>query len=99
MLDDAQPQSGTTHFFGVAFVHPVEPFEDPFHLVLRDADAIVPNLQLNIVRCFGNRQPHISTGAVILDSVICQIEHDAGNQLGYGSKTDRVSCQCQADSG
>ena len=39
MLDDGEAQAGAAHFFGVAFVHPVEALEDAGEVSAGDADA------------------------------------------------------------
>ena len=55
VLDDGESQAGAAGLFGMAFVHPVEPLEDPLLLILRDADAGVCDNDLFALQ--GRRPP------------------------------------------
>jgi hypothetical protein len=43
VFDDCQPQTGSTHIATAGFVHPLETFEEPRQVLLRNTDALVLN--------------------------------------------------------
>ena len=43
MFNDGKSKAGAAGFSGMAFIHPVKPFEDAFLFLLRHADARIPN--------------------------------------------------------
>ena len=50
VLDDGQSQAGAAGVAGPGRVGPVEPLEDPLDVALRDADALVGDADLDLVR-------------------------------------------------
>ena len=45
VLDNGKSQTGTAGCFGMALIHPVEPFEDPVFMFCGNADAGIPDNQ------------------------------------------------------
>ena len=43
VFDDRQTQTGSTHVAAAGFVHPVEPLEYPWQMLLSNTDAVVLN--------------------------------------------------------
>ena len=72
MLHDRKSQAGTAGGFGVALIHPIEPFEDPILMLSGNADARITNGQL-LAR---NMDFYTAAGNVVFDGVVTEIIDD-----------------------
>ena len=55
VLDDAQAQAGAARLFGMALIHPIEPFKDTALVLQRDANAGIEHRQ----NAGFHRDPHL----------------------------------------
>ena len=63
---DGESKTSTAGGFGVALVHPVEPFEDPVFVLGRNTNAGITDNQTVIFRVDG----HAAAGNIILDGKV-----------------------------
>ena len=77
VLYNRQPQAGPSDLPGMALVHPVEPLENPFLVLVRDADAIILHRQNRMSVLYAGGNDDITVRFIILDSIIAQIEYPA----------------------
>ena len=75
MLDDGEAQAGASRFPGPAFVHPVEPLEDPVLGILGDADAVVLHHEHRFSGGFLDGDLDKASLPVVADGVLDQILH------------------------
>ena len=72
MFDDGKSQAGTAGCFGMALVHPVEPFEDPILMFSRNSDAGIADNQ-TIILCVDR---HAAAGDIVLDGIVAEVVND-----------------------
>ena len=75
MLDDGQAQAGAADGFGVALIDAVKPLENALLVLLRNADARVPDRQHHAAVGFGHVHIHPSAGLIVLAGVGEEIAH------------------------
>ena len=73
MLDDGESQAGAAGLFGMAFVHPVEPLEDPLLLILGNADTGVCDNDLFALQGRAHPDADRTAPAVVLDGVFTDV--------------------------
>ena len=81
MLDDGKAQAGAAGGLAAAFVHTVEPLKHAGLAVLRDADAVVLDLQPRAVGAGAAAQFHVAAGLVVADGIIAQVGGKLGQQV------------------
>ena len=83
MLDDRQPQSRAASHARARLVHAEEALEDPFLVLLGDADALVDDGDAYQVRVRGiDAHAHTHSGARIgvADGVVQEVAHGGGDE-------------------
>ena len=88
MLNDGQPQSGPSRLTGMAFIHPVKSFKNPFLLILWYADPVILHRITGVSFLLSGKDKYSSSGIRIPDRIVCNIvkhfvEHLANSPDNY----------------
>ena len=74
VLDDRQPQAGTTLLAAAGFVDPIESFEQTRQMLAINAAAEITHGDLDSGRPGMNRQLHFAPLVAVLDGIIYEVD-------------------------
>ena len=74
VFDNRKPKPRAADLLGMAFIHPVEPFEDPVLFRRRNTDPRVRHGQAYALRLPGHRHGDRAAVPVIFDGVVAQVK-------------------------
>ena len=97
MLDDGQSQTRAADLFGVALIHPVEPFKHPVLVLGGDANARILDLNHGLMLLPGDRNGDAAAPVVVLDTVVTEIIQDIAEEPRHARNLRRISAAPQLD--
>ena len=97
VLYNGKPQSRSSYFLGMTFVHTVKSLENAILMLRRNADSVIFHHKYRFVAFFFHLYPHMTVFMIVFNGIVTEVIKNPAKLLADAQNTDLFSGKRQRD--